>query len=222
VRTPAEIASELDRVKALHAKDQDAEALAACEALAASLPPSLGDEERFPVLWQLADLRSHAEDHEGAVAAYVACGPLLERLGKHKGKVMSGNNRGYHLGMLERKDEALAALREAREAARLVGQPMLLRAYGALAYWHQHWGESDEAESAARVAVQQARVWADPGELGATLVQLGRILAKTARTDRALLHFTEGVPLLEQAGRPDAAEARKELTALGTVPPGAR
>ncbi len=221
-RTAAEIAAELARVTALHAQDHDAEALAACETLAQDLPSTLGDAERFPVLWQLADLRSHDEDHAGAVAAYLACGPLLERLGKHRGQVISANNRGYHLAQLDRREEALAALREAREAARLVGQPMLLRAYAGLAYWHLEWGQTDEAESAARVAVQQARVWADPGELGSALVQLGRVLAKTARTDRALLHYTEAVPLLEQAGRPEAVEARQELGLLTAVPPGAR
>jgi tetratricopeptide (TPR) repeat protein len=221
-RTAADIATELERIKALHAADKDAEALAACEALAGALPADLPDAERFAVLWQLADLRSHAEDHEGAVAAYLAVGPLLERLGKQRGQVVSANNRGYHLGMLGRREEALAALRESREAARKVGQPMLLRAYGALAYWHQEWGQPDEAESAARVAVQQARVWADPGELGAALVQLGRVLVRTARTDRALLHLTEGVALLEQAGRPQAVEVRRELSALTSVPPGAR
>jgi|GEM_PF-4277227 len=221
-RTAAEIAAELERVTALHAKDQDAEALSACEKLAHDLPSNLGDAERFGVLWQLADLRSHAEDHAGAVAAYLACGPFLERLGKQRGLVVSANNRGYHLAQLNRREEALAALREAREAARKVGQPMLLRAYVGLATWHLEWGQTDEAESAARVAVQQARVWADPGELGSTLVALARVLVKTARTDRALLHYTEGVALLQQAARPEAAQARTELGLLSAVPPGAR
>ena len=118
--------------------------------------------------------------------------------------------------------EALAKLRLERERSRRVGQPMLLRAYRALAYWHLEWGQFDEAESAARVAVQQARTWGEAGDLGESLLQLARVLAKTARTDRALLHYTEAVALLEQAGSPSATEAKAELAALGAVPGGAR
>lgn len=220
--TATQVADELARIQRLHAEDQDAQARAAIEALVAALPHGLADEPRLAVLWQWADLRSHADEHVAAVEAYLACAPLLERLGKHRGKVVSANNRGYHLAMLERREEALAALREAREAARAVGQPMLLRAYTGLAHWHAAWGQLDEAESAARVGVQQARAWGDGGELGAALLTLARVLAKTPRTDRALLHYTEAAALLEQAGRPAAAEAKAELAALAAVPPGAR
>jgi tetratricopeptide (TPR) repeat protein len=222
VLTAAQVADELARIQDLHRKDQDADAATAMEALVGALPVDLDDAPRLAVLWQWADLRSHADAHEAAIEAYLACAPLLERLRKLRGKVVSANNRGYHLAMLGRREEALAALREAREAARLVGQPMLLRAYGALAHWHAEWGQHDEAESAARVGVQQARAWGDGGELGAALLTLARTLAKTPRTDRALLHYTEAVALLEQAGRAGAAEAKAELGRLAAVPPGAR
>jgi hypothetical protein len=120
------------------------------------------------------------------------------------------------------REEALAMLRLSRERSRRAGQPMLLRAYRALAHGHLEWGQGDEAESAARVAVQQARIWGEPGDLGESLLQLARVLGKTARTDRALLHYTEAVALLEQAGRTSASEARTEMAALGAVPGGAR
>src|SRR5688500_5131238 len=95
---------------------------------------------------------SDADDHEATIAAYA---------------------------MLGRRDDALAMLRLNRERSRRAGQPMLLRAYRALAYWHLEWGQGDEAESAARVAVQQARIWREPGDLGESLLQLARVLAKT-------------------------------------------
>jgi hypothetical protein len=117
---------------------------------------------------------------------------------------------------------ALAVLRETLEQSRRAGQPMLLRGYRALAQGHLACGQGDEAESAARVSVQQARIWGEPGDLGESLLQLARVLAKTARTDRALLHYTEAVALLDQAARPTAAEARAELAGLGAVPGGAR
>jgi tetratricopeptide (TPR) repeat protein len=218
----ADVAAELERVKALHAKDQDQDALAACTALAQALPADLPDTARFEVLWQLADLHSHEEHHAQAIAAYEACEPLLTALGKTRGRVISCNNRGYHYAMLGRRDDALAMLREARERSRAAGQPMLLRAYSALAYWHLEWGQADEAESAARVAVQQARAWNDPGELGASLLQLARVLVRTDRTDRALLHYTEATALLDAARPAQAAQARAEAAALTAVPPSPR
>jgi tetratricopeptide (TPR) repeat protein len=220
--TAADVAAELERVKALHAKDQDEDALAACTALAQALPADLADAARFEVLWQLADLHSHEEHHDQAIAAYAACEPLLAALGKTRGRVISCNNRAYHFALLGRRDEALAMLRESRERSRVAGQPMLLRAYSALAYWHLEWGQADEAESAARVAVQQARAWNDPGELGACLLQLARVLARTDRTDRALLHYTEATALLDAARPAQAAEARAEVAALTAVPPSPR
>jgi tetratricopeptide (TPR) repeat protein len=216
------VAAELKRVKALHAEDHDPQALAACAALAGALPGDLPDAARFEVLWQLADLHSHEDHHEQAIAAYAACEPLLVALGKTRGRVVSRNNRGYHFALLGRRDEALALLKESRELSRVAGQPMLLRAYSALAYWHLEWGQADEAESAARVAVQQARAWNDPAELGASLLQLARVLAKTDRTDRALLHYTEAIPLLDGPRPGQAAEARAESAALASVPPAAR
>lgn len=220
--TATEVAVELERVKALHAKDQDAEALAACGALAKALPAGLADATRLDVLWQLADLHSHEDHHADAIAAYEACEPLLLALGKTRARVVSCNNLGYHLAMLGRRAEALAMLREARERSRVAGQPMLLRAYSALATWHLEWGQVDEAESAARVAVQQARAWNDPGELGACLLQLARVLARTDRTDRALLHYTEATLLLDGSRPALAAEARAESAALAAVPPNPR
>lgn len=120
----------------------------------------------------------------------------------------------------------LEALRAARERARALGQPHLLRAYAALAAGHLVGGQLDEAESAARVAVQQARTWAEPADLGRALVLLARILARGQRTDRALLHYTEGLAWLERAGTPaaraEADAARPEVSALSDVPPDAR
>lgn len=216
-----DVKARLQQAQALHAADQDAQARALLEALVPALPADLPDADRLEVLWTWADLRSHADDHAAALEAYAACEPLLQRLGRARGLVVAANNCGYHLAMTDRREEALEALRSARERSRAVGQPMLLRAYRGLAYWHLAWGQADEAESAARVAVQQARSWADAAELGEALLQLARVLARTQRTDRALLHFTEGVACLERAGQ-DASAAKAELAALSTVPGGAR
>jgi len=117
----------------------------------------------------------------------------------------------------------LAALRAAREEARRLGQqPALLHAYLALSEAHLLRGEVDEAESAARTAIQQARACALPGDLGRGLLALARALARTPRLDRALLHYTEALPLLA-AHDPDAhAEALGEAQRIGHVPSGAR
>lgn len=216
-------AAALAEVQCLTRAGQHDAARARCAALREGLPADAPAATRLAVLWAWADAASQADAHEEALAAYAACAPLLAALGRRREQVVCANNRGYHLGMLGRRDETLAALREAREAARPLGQPLLLRAYVALAYWHAAFGQLDEAESDARVAVQQARTWADAGELGQALVQLARVLALTPRTDRALLAYTEGVAALAHAGRSAAAEqARGELEALAAVPPGAR
>jgi tetratricopeptide (TPR) repeat protein len=215
--------AELARIQALHAKDQDAEALAACEALAASLGKDAPEAERADVLWQLADLRSHAEDHAGALAAYGEALPLLDRLGRRREGAITANNVAYHHAVSGRRPEALAALRDARERYRgLAKQPYLLRAYVNLGYWHLEWGELAEAESDFRAATQQARAWGDAGELGTCLCYLGRTLARAGRPDRALLAYTEAVPLLRKAGRPMGEEAAAELRALSAVEGGAR
>ncbi len=120
-------------------------------------------------------------------------------------------------------EEAVALLREARESWRARGrQPELLRAYAAIGRQHLAAGELDEAESAARTSIQQARVWSDPLELGRSLLLLGQILARTPRTDRALLAFTEASGCL--SGRDDSAyaEAADELRRLQRVQGGAR
>ncbi|MFM8385917.1 MAG: hypothetical protein ACKOCB_03705 [Planctomycetia bacterium] len=220
---PAPLAQALAEVQALARAGRAGEARARCAALREALAPTAPAAERLAVSWAWADLLSMGDEHEEALEAYAACAPLLAAAGRRREQVVCANNRGYHLGMLGRRDETLAALREAREAARPLGQPLLLRAYVALAHWHAAFGQADEAESDARVAVQQARTWADPAELGQALVQLARVLARTPRTDRALLAYTEGVAALEQAGRATAAAAaRAELEALAAVPPGAR
>lgn len=216
-----ELSAELERIQALHAAGRDAEALTAAEALVGALPADLPDEARLKALWTWADLRSHADLHEPAIQAYRACLPLLERLNRASARVVAHNNLGYHLAQLGRREEALGALREARELSRAVGQPALLRAYWGLSFWHLAWGQLDEAESAARVAIQQARAWGEPGELGTVLVQLGQTLAKAGRADRALLALTEGIACLEKAGRP-VREAEAALAALSSAPGGTR
>ncbi len=117
----------------------------------------------------------------------------------------------------------LRRLRAQREAARARGsQPALLRAYRALADALRELGHLDEAESAARTSVQQARVMHDDVELGESLLALARVLAGTHRTDRALLHYTEATALLA-AARPQLAQAAaRESATLSAVPPGAR
>lgn len=115
------------------------------------------------------------------------------------------------------------SLRAALEAARATRrQPDLLRAYAALGAGYLAGDRIDEAESAYRTAVQQARITAGPLDLGRALLGLARTLARTPRTDRALLHYTEAVACLR--GRDDAlaAEAAGELAGLGQVPGGAR
>lgn len=220
---PAPLAQALAEVQALARAGRAGEARMRCAALREALAPAAPAAERLAVSWAWADLLSMGDQHEEALEAYAACAPLLAAAARRRDQVVCANNRGYHLGMLGRREEALGALREAREAARPLGQPLLLRAYVALAHWHAAFGQVDEAESDARVAVQQARTWADPAELGQALVQLARVLARTPRTDRALLAYTEGVAALEQAGRATAAAAaRAELEALAAVPPGAR
>lgn len=121
----------------------------------------------------------------------------------------------------ERNHERLEALRAERERRRGMGQPHLLRAYVELSLEHLRQGQGDEAESAVRAAVQQARAWADPAELGACLVQLARTQAHLKRSDRALLAYTEGLAHLALAGH-DVRDVRAELEALGRVEGGAR
>jgi hypothetical protein len=117
----------------------------------------------------------------------------------------------------------LGALRAAREEARRIGaQPGLLRSYLALSEAHLLRGEVDEAESAARTAVQQARACSLPADLGRGLVALARALARTPRLDRALLHYTEALPLLAAHDPETHAVALGEAQRIGDVPSGAR
>lgn len=171
-------------------------------------------------LQRIGALRAAHRDAEALAASEALVRALPADLSA-EARLKALNHLGDHLAQLGRRDEALAALREAREHSRLVGQPALLRAYGGLSVWHLAWGQVDEAESAARVAVQQARAWGDPGELGTALVQLGQTLARAGRADRALLALTEGIACLQKAGKP-AREAEAALAALSSAPGGAR
>ena len=120
-------------------------------------------------------------------------------------------------------DADIQALRGAVEAARAgPGQPRLLRAYRALGEGYLAAGRLDEAESALRTSVQQARIWDDAVDLGLSLLGLGRVLARTPRTDRALLAFTEAVGALRGKDEDAAAAATRALTALSDVPGDAR
>ncbi len=116
----------------------------------------------------------------------------------------------------------LRAALEAARAGRL--QPALLRAYAALAAAYLAAGDLSPAESAWRTAVAQARISAGPLDLGRGLLGLARTLARTPRTDRALLHYTEAIACLQglPEGQAEAAEARTEVAQLGSVPGGAR
>ncbi|MDF1701855.1 MAG: hypothetical protein P1V36_11920 [Planctomycetota bacterium] len=120
-------------------------------------------------------------------------------------------------------DPAIDALRAALEAARATRlQPQLLRAYAALGAGYLAADRRGDAESAWRTAVAQARICAGPQDLGLALLGLARTLARTPRTDRALLAYTEAVAALQGCDGARAAEARAELATLGRVPGGAR
>ena len=120
-------------------------------------------------------------------------------------------------------DADLQALRATLERVRLSRrQPELLRAYAALGAGYLTAGRIDEAESAWRTAVQQARICAGAADLGRSLLGLARTLMRTPRTDRALLHYTEAVHALTGSDEAARAEAAAEMAALGRVPGGAR
>jgi len=117
----------------------------------------------------------------------------------------------------------LAALRAAVESARATrGQPHLLRAYRALGEGYLAADRIDEAESALRTSIQQARIWNDSADLGLSLFALGRVLMKTQRRDRALLALTEAVGALAGNDETAAQAATEAIRALGRVPGGAR
>ena len=128
---------------------------------------------------------------------------------------------GYPLAMLSSGE--IEALREHVEKARAARrQPELLRAYAALGAGYLAAGRLDEAESAWRTAIQQARVMGDPTDLGRALLGLARTLARTERTDRALLHYTEAIHCLAACDEAAREAAASEMAALGRVPGGAR
>ena len=116
--------------------------------------------------------------------------------------------------------ETLRARVAAARASRR--QPALLRAYADLAAGYHALGRTDEAESAWRTSIQQARVAGDAVDLGRALLGLARTLARTPRTDRALLHFTEAIACLAERDEGTRAQAITEMRALGRVPGGAR
>jgi tetratricopeptide (TPR) repeat protein len=129
---------------------------------------------------------------------------------------------GAALADAGRREPAVHFLRAARERYRaLARQPELLRAYGALGCWHRAWNEPDEAESALRTAIQQARTHGDDRELGLWLRELGRTLAPS-RPDRALLAFVEAVACLRGRDEEACAGASEELRRLQQVPGGHR
>lgn len=118
---------------------------------------------------------------------------------------------------------AIQERRAAVETARATrSQPELLQAYAALGRGYLAEDRIGDAESAFRTAVAQARITAGPLDLGHALLGLARTLARTPRTDRALLHYTEAVACLQGRDDERAAEARAEIAALGRVPGGAR
>jgi hypothetical protein len=112
-----------------------------------------------------------------------------------------------------------AELAAARSSHR---QPRLLRAYAALAGGYLGAGRLDEAESAWRTSIQQARVCGTPEDLGRGLLGLARTLVRTARTDRALLAGTEAVACLRGRDAAAAEEAATLVASLSRVPGGAR
>jgi tetratricopeptide (TPR) repeat protein len=193
------------------------------EALAASLPPDAPESRRLEVLWHLADLRSRAERHDLAAEAYEAVVPLLEHAGLRREAAVAANNLAYHHSRGGRPDRALSWILDSLERYRVLGrQPDLLRAHVNAGFYRLERGEMERAESSFRVAVQQARTYSDPGELGTCLLWLGRSLARGGRPDRALLAWTEALGHLQRAGSPLAEEASAEVAAVRGVPGGAR
>jgi tetratricopeptide (TPR) repeat protein len=217
------VAEELERTRALREAGDPAEARERCEELLHALPPGTTDEVRADVLWLLADLRSAAEDHDQAAEAYEEVLPLLERLERRAEGAVAANNLAYHHARAGRSDHALRWILDALEKNRRLGeQPALLRAHVNVGFYRLEREEHQEAESAFRIAVQQARAFGDARETGTALLWLARALARQGRADRALLAYTESLPHLVRAGSPLAPEAEAEMTAIASVPGGAR
>jgi tetratricopeptide (TPR) repeat protein len=118
---------------------------------------------------------------------------------------------------------AIADLRVGLEARRTEGrQPGLLRAYRQLGCAYLAEERLDEAESALRTAIAQARIHGDPLEIGQGLLELGRAQRGLGRADRALLAYTEAAGCLAGLDSAALAAATAGLQSLGSVPGGAR
>lgn len=114
-------------------------------------------------------------------------------------------------------------LRVALETSRAAGrQPGLLRAYRDLGRAYLAAARLDEAESALRTAIAQARIHGDDLETGLGLLELGRAQRGLDRADRALLAYTEAAGCLAGRDPVALAAASAELCALGSAPGGAR
>jgi tetratricopeptide (TPR) repeat protein len=128
----------------------------------------------------------------------------------------SPETRSSTLPTVEAAREALAA---ARAGAR---QPDLLRAYRRLGRCYLATGRVDEAESALRTAIAQARIHGDRREVGLGLLELGHAQRELGRADRALLAFTEAAGCLKGLDPAAWAAAGHALQALTSAPGGAR
>ncbi len=222
--TPSELAEALDTIRELRRAKKADEARKHIETLCAAIPKDADPLERAKALLVRADMRSHADEHDAAIEAYLAVIAELDNVGEGTQAAISVNNLAYHYAMLDRRDEAIDALRESVERRRVLAkQPYLLRAYFNLGYWYLEWDRLAEAESAFRVAIQMGRVWQEPGELGKSLLYLARCVARADQADRAILAYTEAIPNLRAADQ-DAlvTEATNELASLSSVPGGAR
>ena len=220
----SELASALKTIRDLRRAKKIQAAREQIESLCASLPGDGDLVDRAKALLVRADMRSHAVEHDSAIEAYLAVIPELDDVGEGTQAAIAVNNIAYHYAMLDRRDEAIEALRDSVERRRVLAkQPFLMRAYFNLGYWYLRWDRLAEAESAFRVAIQMGRVWTDPIELGQALLYLARGLARGDRPDRAVLAYTEAIPNLRAAHRDDlVAEATNELAVLSSVPGGAR
>lgn len=114
-------------------------------------------------------------------------------------------------------------LRLVLETRRAEGrQPGLLCAYRQLGCAYLAAGRLDEAESALRTAIAQARIHGDDLETGLGLLELGRAQRRLERSDRALLAYTEAAGCLVGRDAAALAAATEEVRTLGSVPGGAR
>ena len=120
-------------------------------------------------------------------------------------------------------EASIQDLRLALEVRRAGGrQPGLLRAYRQLGCAYLAADRLDEAESALRTAIAQARIHGDDLETGLGLLELGRAQHRLERADRALLAYTEAAGCLAGLDPAALAAATAEVRTLGSVPGGAR